>query len=60
MPHLKGDPGIFIAKVRERGAAADDGRINEGDKIIEVLHLTLTIISFHNEILTFKFDIMKP
>lgn len=36
IPHIEGDPGIFVAKIRERGAACDDGRLQEGDKIVEV------------------------
>ena len=36
VPYIKEDTGIFIAKIRETGAAKEDGRLNEGDKIIEV------------------------
>ena len=36
IPHIPGDPGIFVAKIRDTGAAAEDGRLKEGDKIIEV------------------------
>lgn len=36
VPYLPSDPGIFVAKIRETGAAAEDGRLQEGDKIIEV------------------------
>ena len=36
VPYLPGDTGIFVAKVREQGAAAEDGRLKAGDKIVEV------------------------
>lgn len=35
-PHLKGDHGIFITKIRDNGTAFADGRLKEGDKILEV------------------------
>ena len=30
------DPGIFVTTVREGGAAYEDGRLQPGDKIVEV------------------------
>jgi len=33
---LKGDTGIYVAKVKPDGAAAIDGILKVGDKIIEV------------------------
>ena len=36
-PQVPGDSGIFVAKVREGGSAAKDERLQEGDKILEVL-----------------------
>ncbi|XP_078671781.1 synaptojanin-2-binding protein-like isoform X2 [Branchiostoma floridae x Branchiostoma belcheri] len=36
MPHVEGDPGIFITKIRDGGAAALDGRLQEGDKVLEI------------------------
>lgn len=36
VPYLPGDTGIFVAKVREQGAAAEDGRLKAGDKIVEI------------------------
>ena len=33
---IEGDPGVFVAKINENGAAAKDGRLQKGDKIIEV------------------------
>jgi len=36
MRHIEEDPGIFVTKIREHGAAARDGRLQEGDKILSV------------------------
>ena len=35
-PHLSYDPGIFVTTVKENSVAAKDGRIQPGDKILEV------------------------
>lgn len=35
-PHIPGDSGIFVTKVRENGAAFVDGRLKEGDKILAI------------------------
>ncbi|CAD5121245.1 DgyrCDS9777 [Dimorphilus gyrociliatus] len=35
-PHVNGDTGIFVTKIRESGAAWEDGRLKEGDKIVEI------------------------
>ena len=35
-PHVPRDPGIFVTKIRDDGAAALDGRLKKGDKILEV------------------------
>lgn len=34
--HVFSDPGIFITTVKPNGAAAKDGRLQPGDKILEV------------------------
>jgi C-terminal processing protease CtpA/Prc len=34
--HVVSDPGIFITTVKVNGAAAKDGRLQPGDKILEV------------------------
>lgn len=39
IPHFKEDTGIFVTKLKEAGAAYRDGRLKEGDKILEVSHL---------------------
>ena len=36
-PQAPGDSGIFVAKIREGGSAAKDERLQDGDKILEVL-----------------------
>lgn len=36
MPHIPEDSGIFVTKIRDSGAAAVDGRLSEGDKILQV------------------------
>ena len=38
-PHIPGDSGIFVTKVRENGAAFIDGRLKEGDKILSVSNM---------------------
>lgn len=35
-PHLSYDPGIFVTSVKENSVAAKDGRVQPGDKILEV------------------------
>nr|XP_054758886.1 synaptojanin-2-binding protein-like [Lytechinus pictus] len=35
-PLVAGDTGIFVTKIREEGAAAKDGRLQKGDKILEI------------------------
>ena len=34
--HIGSDPGIFVTTVKPNGAAAEDGRLQPGDKILEV------------------------
>ncbi|XP_072533343.1 synaptojanin-2-binding protein [Salminus brasiliensis] len=34
--HLMNDTGIYVAKIKENGAAALDGRLQEGDKILAI------------------------
>lgn len=48
VPHLKNDPGIFVTKIRDIGTAYEDGRLKEGDKILEVNGEDLRNVS-HNE-----------
>ena len=34
--HVSGDPGIFVTSIKMDGAAAKDGRLQPGDKLLEV------------------------
>lgn len=34
--HVEGDPGVFVTTIKLNGAAAMDGRMQPGDKILEV------------------------
>ncbi|XP_037550580.1 synaptojanin-2-binding protein [Nematolebias whitei] len=34
--HVRDDDGIFVSKIKEDGAAAVDGRLEEGDKILSI------------------------
>ncbi|XP_029806769.1 synaptojanin-2-binding protein isoform X2 [Suricata suricatta] len=39
--HVSNDSGIYVSRIKENGAAALDGRLQEGDKILSaLLHLT--------------------
>jgi len=40
-PHLPNDDGIFVTKIRDSASAAVDGRLKEGDKILQVNGKTL-------------------
>ncbi|AWP16116.1 putative synaptojanin-2-binding protein [Scophthalmus maximus] len=35
-PYVDNDSGIFVSKIKEDGAAALDGRLEEGDKILAI------------------------
>lgn len=49
MPHMPNDDGVFVTKIRENGAAALDGRLHEGDKILTVHFIpSSTILAFKN------------
>ncbi|BFZ07114.1 hypothetical protein BsWGS_10153 [Bradybaena similaris] len=48
IPHFKEDTGIFVTKLKEAGAAYKDGRLKEGDKIIEVNGHRIQSVT-HNE-----------
>ncbi|KAJ8045801.1 Synaptojanin-2-binding protein [Holothuria leucospilota] len=34
--HIRSDDGIFVTKIRDDGAAAVDGRLQKGDRILEI------------------------
>ncbi|XP_006025236.1 synaptojanin-2-binding protein [Alligator sinensis] len=35
-PYLPNDSGIYVSRIKENGAAAVDGRVQEGDKILAI------------------------
>ncbi|KAK2158901.1 hypothetical protein LSH36_162g08045 [Paralvinella palmiformis] len=47
-PYLEEDDGIFVTKIRPEGTAAEDGRLKEGDKIMEINGYSLLNVT-HNE-----------
>ena len=49
-PHLPNDTGVFVTKIREQASAAVDGRLKEGDKILEVYFIItcLFFVIFNN------------
>ncbi|XP_064603081.1 synaptojanin-2-binding protein-like [Liolophura sinensis] len=47
-PHVPGETGIFVTKVREDGAAFKDGRLKEGDRILEINKKNIEHVT-HNE-----------
>ncbi|XP_062568419.1 synaptojanin-2-binding protein-like [Saccostrea cucullata] len=48
IPYVQGDSGIFVTKIREDGAAFQDGRLREGDKVLEINGHSLERVT-HNE-----------
>ena len=38
-PYVPGDPSIFVTRINGEGAAARDGRLTVGDKLLEVTSL---------------------
>ena len=45
--HVGRDPGIFITTIRPSGAAALDGRLSSGDKILEVRCVCLLCLGIY-------------
>lgn len=43
-PHVPGDPSIFVTRINGEGAAARDGRLSVGDKLLEVTALSKPVI----------------
>lgn len=49
-PFKENDNGVFVTRIKEDGAAALDGRLEEGDKILEVVYtlkISLPFSQFH-------------
>jgi len=53
MQILKGDDGVYVAKVKQDGAAAIDGRLKVGDKILEVNGTSLQNVKHEFAVATF-------
>lgn len=45
--HVGKDPGIFVTTVKPTGAAAKDGRLQPGDKILEVSSSHTFVVSLY-------------
>lgn len=43
-PYVPNDSSIYVTRIRSDGAAAFDGRLGVGDKILEVRSITLFIL----------------
>ncbi|XP_045168317.2 synaptojanin-2-binding protein-like [Mercenaria mercenaria] len=52
-PHIPGDSGIFVTKVRENGAAYIDGRLKEGDKILSINGKSLVNVTHEDAVQCF-------
>ncbi|XP_060597806.1 LOW QUALITY PROTEIN: synaptojanin-2-binding protein-like [Ruditapes philippinarum] len=52
-PHIPGDSGIFVTKVRENGAAFVDGRLKEGDKILSINGKSLISVTHEDAVQCF-------
>ncbi len=46
--YIMNDSGIYVAKIKENGAAALDGHLQEGDKILAVKPLYMVNTSYSN------------
>ena len=42
-PYVPGDPSIFVTRINGEGAAARDGRLGVGDKLLEVEMFSLLV-----------------
>ncbi|XP_065183741.1 synaptojanin-2-binding protein-like [Sycon ciliatum] len=51
--HRTDDPGIFVTTVREKGAAAEDGRLRPGDKIVEVNDIDVSGVKHYEAVQAF-------
>uniref|UniRef100_A0A8C6SSM6 Synaptojanin-2-binding protein n=1 Tax=Neogobius melanostomus TaxID=47308 RepID=A0A8C6SSM6_9GOBI len=47
--YVVNDSGIYVSKIKEDGSAAEDGRLQEGDKILEINGVNLENLA-HREV----------
>uniref|UniRef100_A0A915CJ02 PDZ domain-containing protein n=1 Tax=Parascaris univalens TaxID=6257 RepID=A0A915CJ02_PARUN len=52
--HVPGDSGIFVSRIKYEGAAYNDGRLKEGDRIISVNGIELTGKSHDEAVAVFR------
>ncbi|VDM42105.1 unnamed protein product [Toxocara canis] len=52
--HIPGDSGIFVSRIKYEGAAYNDGRLKEGDRIISVNDVELTGKSHDEAVAVFR------
>ncbi|XP_033736389.1 synaptojanin-2-binding protein-like [Pecten maximus] len=52
-PHIQGDCGIFVTKIREDGSAFKDGQLKEGDKVLEVNGVDLSQVTHQEAVACF-------
>ncbi|KAG9336740.1 hypothetical protein AGOR_G00104440 [Albula goreensis] len=52
--YMLNDSGIYVAKIKENGAAALDGRLQEGDKILEINGEKLESLSHNAAVMLFR------
>ncbi|XP_062851736.1 synaptojanin-2-binding protein [Trichomycterus rosablanca] len=52
--YMINDSGIYVAKIKEDGAAALDGRLQEGDKILAINGCTLENLSHGESVELFR------
>lgn len=53
-PHVPDDPGIFVVQIREKGAASQDGRLQEGDKIIAINGTNVERVAHNSAVQLFR------
>ncbi|XP_043929903.1 synaptojanin-2-binding protein [Protopterus annectens] len=52
--YISNDSGIFVTKIREDGAAAMDGRLEEGDKILSINGIELNNMTHQEAVNLFR------
>ncbi|CAD5231848.1 unnamed protein product [Bursaphelenchus xylophilus] len=53
-PHIPGHDGFFISRIRPNSAAADNGRLNVGDRIVAVNGTIITPLTHDQAVQIFK------